>query len=165
MSCLAAVPKVKKGALPASAVSRAQEVVKELTSHDRAGPSKELLRWTAGQQTTGYAITAKPSANLYILLQVAYSCCDASCAMVTVMSQISVDLILLHACQRAGLYHSRACFRMAMPCHGHKGSDLEIGGWLALGSFHDEHRRSSLIAGIRHFCVSLAGSLGEADAF
>lgn len=88
----AAVPKVKKGALPASAVSRAQQVVKDLTLEGRVGPSKELLRWIAEQQTSGYAITAKPSANLYILLQVRFSLFAFLAAILNVFKSLTSPL-------------------------------------------------------------------------
>lgn len=61
---------MKKNVVQAADTPKAQQTVEELSAAEGLGPTKEVMRFMAGQQTCGYAITAKPSANLYILLQV-----------------------------------------------------------------------------------------------
>ena len=57
-------------ALDPAVLERADAAAQKMLSPIQPGPSKELMRQIASEQICGYAITAKPSANLYILLQV-----------------------------------------------------------------------------------------------
>lgn len=70
----AAVPKLKRSVKDLVADEKVDAAAQMMLSPNHPGQSKELLRRIATDQMGGYAITAKPSANLYILLQVKLFC-------------------------------------------------------------------------------------------